>query len=284
MRKKNPIKISICNELFQSWPIERVFEYASQLGYDGVEIAPYTLADSVTEISPKRRTAIRRAAEENGIEIVGLHWLLMKPEGLYINHPDEIIRIQTQEYMEALIHFCADIGGKVLVHGSPHQRTVQEGWDVQEAWDLAKETFKVCLKTARKRNVLYCIEPLAHTRTNFINTVGEAMQLVKEMRHPNFKMVFDCGSSSVQEKSISIPLLRALESGYLRHIHANDANGRGPGFGEVDFVPILKMLMKNGYKGYISVEVFDFSPDPQTVASRSIGYLRGILETLTEKS
>jgi sugar phosphate isomerase/epimerase len=283
MRKKNPIKISICNELFQDWPIERVFEYASQLGYDGVEIAPYTLADSVTEISPKRRTAIRRAAEENGIEIVGLHWLLIKPEGLYINHPDEIIRIQTQEYMEALIHFCADIGGKVLVHGSPHQRTVQEGWDAQEAWDFAKETFKVCLKTARKRNILYCIEPLAHTRTNFINTVGEAIQLVKEMRHPNFKMVFDCGSSFVQEKSISIPLLLALESGYLRHVHANDANGRGPGFGEVDFVPILKMLLKNGYKGYISVEVFDFSPDPQTVASRSIGYLKGILETLAEK-
>jgi D-psicose/D-tagatose/L-ribulose 3-epimerase len=282
MRKKSPIKFSICNELFQGWPIETVFEYASQLGYDGVEIAPYTLADSVTEISPKRRTAIRRAAEENGVEIVGLHWLLMKPEGLYINHPDEIIRIQTQEYMEALIHFCADIGGKVLVHGSPHQRTVHEGWDLQEAWDFAKETFKVCLKTARKRNVLYCIEPLAYTRTNFINTVGEAIQLVKETRHPNFKMVFDCGSSSVQERSIPIPLLRALESGYLRHIHANDANGRGPGFGEVDFVPILKMLMKNGYKGYLSVEVFDFSPDPQTVASRSIGYLKGILDTLAE--
>src|SRR4030043_332242 len=231
MRKKSPIKISICNELFQGWPIEKVFEYASQLGYDGVEIAPYTLADSVTEISTKRRTAIRRAAEENGIEIVGLHWLLMKPEGLYINPPDEIIRIQTQEYMEALIHFCADIGGKVLVHGSPHQRTVQEGWDLQEAWDFAKETFKVCLKTARKRNVLYCIEPLAYTRTNFINTVGEAIQLLKETRHPHFKM-----------------------------------------------------LMKNGYKGYLSVEVFDFSPDPQTVASRSIGYLKGILDTLAETS
>jgi sugar phosphate isomerase/epimerase len=284
MKKKSPIKISICNELFQGWPIERVFEYASQLGYDGVEIAPYTLADSVTEISTKRRTAIRRAAEENGIEIVGLHWLLMKPEGLYINHPDEIIRIQTQEYMEALIHFCADIRGKLLVHGSPHQRTVQEGWDIQESWDFAKETFKIVLKTARKRNVLYCIEPLAHPRTNFINTVGEALQLVKELRHPNFKMVFDCGSSLIQEKSISIPLLRALESSCLRHIHVSDVNGRGPGFGEVDFVPILKILVKNNYKGYLSVEVFDFNPDPQTVASRSIGYLRGILESLTEKS
>jgi len=42
-------------------------------------------------------------------------------------------------------------------------------------------------------------------------------------------------------------------------------------------------LLNNGYKGYLSVEVFDFSPDPQTVASRSIGYLRGIFEALSEK-
>ena len=283
MNKRSPIKVSICNELFLGWPIDRVFGYAAQLGYDGVEIAPYTLADSVTEIPTKERKAIRHAAEDNGIEIVGLHWLLAKPEGLYINHPDEIIRIRTQEYIEALIHFCADIGGKILVHGSPHQRTVQEGWDFQQSWNFAKETFKVCLRTAQKRNVLYCIEPLAHMNTNFINTVAEGIRLVREIRHPHLKMVFDSRSASAQEKSVLEALLRALDSGYLRHIHVNDANGRGPGFGETAFVPILKSLIKHNYKGYISVEVFDFSPDPQTVASRSIGYLRGILETLTEE-
>lgn len=283
MNKKSTVKVSICNELFQGWAIDRVFEYAAQLGYDGVEIAPYTLADSVTEIPTKQRRAIRHAAEDNGIEIVGLHWLLAKPEGLYINHPDEIIRIKTQEYIEALIHFCADIGGKILVHGSPHQRTVQEGWDFQQSWNFAKETFKVCLKTAQKRNVLYCIEPLAHMNTNFINTVAEGIRLVREIRHPHLKMVFDSRSASAQEKSVLEALLRALDSGYLRHIHVNDANGRGPGFGETAFVPILKSLIKHNYKGYISVEVFDFSPDPETVASRSIGYLRGILETLTEE-
>jgi sugar phosphate isomerase/epimerase len=209
MSKKSPIKISICNEIFQGWPMERVFEYAAQLGYDGVEIAPFTLADSVTEIAAKERKAIRNAAEENGIDIVGLHWLLAKPEGLYINHPDEIIRIKTQEYIEALIHFCADLGGKILVHGSPHQRTVQEGWDFQESWNFAKETFKICLKTAQKRNVLYCIEPLAHMNTNFINTVAEGIRLVSEIRHPHFKMVFDSRSASAQEKSVSEALLRA---------------------------------------------------------------------------
>lgn len=283
MDNKNRIKISISNELFQGWPIEKVFKYAAQLGYDGVEIAPFTLADSVMDISQKRRNEIRRAAEVSGIEIVGLHWLLVKPEGLYINHPDEIVRIRTQEYIEALIHFCADIGGKILVHGSPHQRTVKEGWNTDESWKRARETFEVCLKIARRRNVIYCIEPLAHPFTNFINTVEEALQMVEEIRHPNFKMTFDCRSTYAQGESVPKVLLRALDARSLYHVHVNDANGRGPGFGETKFKPILKTLVENGYQHYISVVVFNFDPDPQTIASRSIGYLKGILEVLGDK-
>ena len=276
------MKISICNELFRGWPMDRIFSYAAQLGYDGIEIAPYTLADSVTEISHEKRRTIRRAAEENGIEIIGLHWLLVKPEGLYINHPDEFIRIKTQEYIEALIHFCADIGGKVLIHGSGHQREVQEKCTFREAWEWARETFEACLETARKRNVIYCIEPLTRASTNFINTVEEALRMVKEIRHPNFKMVFDCRSATTHEESIITALLRALESRALYHVHVNDATGRGPGFGETKFTPILKTLRESGYQRHISVEVFEYDPNPETIASRSIGYLRGILESLEE--
>ena len=277
------MKIAICNELFKGWAIERVFEYAAQLGYDGVEIAPYTLADLVTEIPMKKRKAIRRAAEKCGIEIVGLHWLLVKPEGLYINHPDDIIRIRTQEYIEALIHFCADIGGKLLLHGSPHQRTVQEGWKFEEAWERAKETFKVCSDVAQKRNVIYCIEPLTRTNTNFINTVEEALRMVKEVRHPHFKLMYDVRSGSENETSMVEGLLRALGSQHLRHVHVNDASGKGPGFGKTEFVPVLRTLRENGYQGFVSVEVFQFDPDPRTIASRCIGYLRGILDTLKDR-
>jgi sugar phosphate isomerase/epimerase len=275
------MKISICNELFRGWPMDN-FWLSAQLGYDGIEIAPYTLADSVTEISHEKRKAIRRAAEENGIEIIGLHWLLVKPEGLYINHPDEFIRIKTQEYIEALIHFCADIGGRVLIHGSGHQRKVQEKCTFREAWEWARETFEACLETARKRNVIYCIEPLTRASTNFINTVEEALRMVKEIRHPNFKMVFDCRSATAHEESIITALLRALESRALYHVHVNDATGRGPGFGETKFTPILKTLRESGYQRHISVEVFEYDPNPETIASRSIGYLRGILESLEE--
>ncbi|OGP93252.1 MAG: hypothetical protein A2157_20135 [Deltaproteobacteria bacterium RBG_16_47_11] len=277
------MKLSVCNELFSNWPIEKVFKYAAQLGYEGIEIAPFTLADSVTDISPEKRKAIRKAAENAGVEIVGLHWLLMRPEGLHINHPDEIIRIRTQEYIEALIHFCADIGGKLLIHGSGHQREVHEKCTFREAWEWARETFEACLETAAKRNVIYCIEPLTRTSTNFINTVDEALQMVKEIRHPNFKMVFDCRSATAHEESVMGALLRALESRTLCHVHINDASGKGPGFGETKLAPILKTLIEHGYQRHLSVEVFDFDPDPETVASRSIGYLQGVLEVLTEK-
>lgn len=123
------MKIAICNELFKGWTIDKVFDYASQLGYDGVELAPFTLGETAAEISAAERKRISKAAGRTGIEIVGLHWLLVKPEGLYINHPDAEVRKKTQNYLIEVINLCGDLGGKVLVHGSPNQRTVKQGWD-----------------------------------------------------------------------------------------------------------------------------------------------------------
>lgn len=274
------MKIGICNELFQGWPIAQIFEYAAQLGYRGVEIAPFTLTDSVRDVSSGERKEIRRAAEERGIEIIGLHWLLVKPEGLYINHPDPETRRRTREYLQELIHFCADLGGKILSHGSPKQRTIQEDWDFEEGWKRARETFEGCLPTAEERGVTYCIEPLTRSNTNFINTVEEALRLVEEINHPNFQLLVDCRSAEVNEGSAAEAVRKTLASGHLRHVHLNDASGRGPGFGEVAFSPILKELIKGNYSGWAAVEVFEFDRDPQTIASRSFGYLQGILETL----
>ncbi len=274
------MKIGICNELFEGWPLPQVFEYAARLGYGGVEIAPFTLSDSVRDISSGKRREIRRAAEDLGIEVIGLHWLLVKPEGLYINHPEPEIRRRTREYLQELIHFCADLGGKILSHGSPKQRTIQEGWDFEEGWKRARETFEGCLPAAAERGVTYCIEPLTRSNTNFINTVAEALRLVKEVNHPNFQLLVDCRSAEANEGSAAKALREALASGHLRHVHLNDVKGGGPGFGKVAFTPILKELIKGNYSGWASVEVFGIDEDPRTIASRSMGYLKGILEVL----
>jgi sugar phosphate isomerase/epimerase len=275
------MKISICNELFEGWGIERVFDYAAQLGYDGVELAPFTLGEKASDISAAGREKIRRAAEQAGVEIVGLHWLLVKPEGLYINHPDSAVRKKTRNYLRELIDLCGDLGGGVLVHGSPNQRNIKEGWNPADAWKYARETFQICGEAARERDVFYCLEALTTADTNFINSIDEAIRMVDEVGSPHFQTMFDCRSIHAGVKS-GLPrvLKAALATGKIRHVHVNDPNGRGPGFGDLQFAPLFKILKEADYSGYVSVEVFDFRPDPQTIAGRSMGYLHGICETL----
>jgi sugar phosphate isomerase/epimerase len=275
------MKIAICNELFEGWPIDNVFEYAAQIGYDAVELAPFTLAETAWDISSSERKRIVDAAKTAGVEIAGLHWLLVKPEGLYINHPDREIRQKTQNYLKGIIDLCGDLGGKILVHGSPNQRSLQEGWDPAETWKRARETFEICAEAAEKRGVFYCLEALTTADTNFINTIDQALQMVDEIGHPNFQTMFDCRSVSADATSdLARVLETALQTGKLRHVHLNDPTGRGPGFGDLQFAPLLEVLAEGNYSGYISVEVFDFKPDPRTIAGRSIGYLHGVCESL----
>jgi D-psicose/D-tagatose/L-ribulose 3-epimerase len=275
------MKIGICNELFEGWPIEEVFEYAAALGYDGVELAPFTLAATVDDISEGKRRTIRRAAAAAGIEIVGLHWLLVQPEGMYINHPDEEVCNRTRRYLEKLVHLCAELSGSVLVHGSPKQRSILEGWDPAETWKRARRTFEACSRAAEGHGVYYCLEPLSQIETNFINTVDEALRMVHEIAHPNLRVTFDCRSASHAETA-SLPQVveHLLKEGRLGHVHLNDSSGRGPGFGELKFLEALRVLRAGGYRGYASVEVFDYSPDPATIAARSGGYIQGLREAL----
>ncbi len=268
------VKFSVCNEMFENWKLSDVMRYASSIGYDGVEIAPFTICEDVTEVSRQERKAISEEAQSMGLEIVGLHWLLVKPEGLYINHPDDAIRTKTQRYMQELIRFCSDIGGSIMVIGSPKQRNVVEGITYQRAWELARSVFKECAKTAEEVGVTLCMEPLSPQETNFITTAEEAMRMIEEVGSPNFKLILDVKAMSSEDRDIPSIIRSARD--VLAHFHANDANRRGPGFGDTDFVPIAGALDEIGYRGFVSVEVFDFSPDPRTIASRSLEYLRRV--------
>ncbi len=273
------MKTSICNELFQGWPIEKVFDYAAGLGFAAVEIAPFTLGQTVDDISPAERKRIVAAAKAAGIEIAGLHWLLVQPEGLYINHPDQAVRQRTREYLEKLIDLCADLGGKALVHGSPQQRTVQEGWDYAECWKLARETWAVCGEKAGECGVTYCLEALTAQETNFLVSLEEAFRMADEINLPRLQAMFDCRAVSHNGSGdLTKDLEAALKTGRIGHVHLNDPNGRGPGFGGLKFAPLLKTLARAGYRDYISIEVFHFEPDPKTIAARSLGYLNGIME------
>src|SRR6476646_2487036 len=165
------MKFAICNEMFEGWPWERVCDFVRSLGYTGLEVAPFTLADSAEQVSTQRRRELREAAERRGVQILGLHWLLVKPSGLYVTHPDPAIRKRTSDYFVSLVHLCADLGGNVMIIGSPKQRNLLPGVSHDQAMEYAAEVFTPALGPASDRNITLAFEPLGPSEGDFMRTV-----------------------------------------------------------------------------------------------------------------
>jgi sugar phosphate isomerase/epimerase len=267
-------KYSICNETFRDWPQEKVFGFAAGCGYRGVEIAPFTIRNLVTEVSAEDRARLRREAQAAGVEIVGLHWLLAKTEGFHLTSPDQAVRRRTSEYLAKLAGFCADLGGSVMVFGSPKQRNLAPGVTRAEGLRHAAEVLRAVLPTLEKRGVVIALEPLSPKTTNFLTTAAEALELADLIDSPHCRLLLDCLAMS--SESVPIPELIGRYAPRLAHFHANDPNSLGPAMGTLDFTPIFKALRAAGYRGWISVEVFETGPGPEEVARRSIEYMKRV--------
>lgn len=266
------MKFAICNEIYQGWKIEDIFTHAAAVGYAGVEIAPFTLANAVTDLSATDRQRIRDAAARAGVAIVGLHWLLVKPEGLHLSHPDAGLRRRTAAYFVELVRCCADLGGAIMVIGSPKQRSVLPEVTRAQAWEWTAATLRDAVRCAEELGVTLCLEPLSPDETNFINTAAEALEFVQPFRSPRFQIILDVKAMCAEAKPI--PQIIRESWPHFAHFHANDRNRKGPGFGDVDFGPIAAALREVGYAGYVSVEVFRFEEGPDVIARRSLEYLQ----------
>ncbi|MGC8739145.1 MAG: sugar phosphate isomerase/epimerase family protein [Candidatus Hydrogenedens sp.] len=275
MSKK--IKIGICNEIFKEWnDMERTIKYVKDLGYDGLEIAPFTISKYVTDIPAETRKEIRNIAEKVGLEILGIHWVFVGPENVYLTHPDPEIRNYTAHYLKELANFCADIGGKIIVFGSPKQRNVMRDTSYNQAFNYACEVFAQAMPVCEKRDVTICMEQLTHWETNFCHTVEETIELIEAINHPKFQLLLDTKAMAFLQEPREVIIRKCAK--YLKHYHANDENLLGPGMGKVDFTPIVQALKDIRYTGYMSVEVFKFDLGPEKIATDSIQYLKKFLE------
>ena len=271
------MKFGLCQELYGDLAWEEQCRAMAELGYHGVEIAPFTLAPRVTDLSADRRRTIRARAEAHGLEVIGLHWLLAKTEGFHLTTGDAAVRRATSEYLVELARCCADLGGTILVFGSPAQRSLESGVSKERAFAHAAEVLRAAMPVCAELGVTVAFEPLTPKETDFVNTCAEACALIDLVGHPNLKLHQDV-KAMLGGESESIPALIAKYAEKTVHFHANDSNLLGPGMGETDFVPVFEALLRSGYAGYVSVEVFDYSPGPDVIARRSIEAMREALE------
>jgi len=271
------MRFAICNELFEGWDFDRVCQFVKSAGYDGLEVAPFTLAPSITDVTASRRAELRQQAADAGVEIMGLHWLLAKTEGFYLTSPDNEVRKRTAAYLVALAEACHDFGGDLMVFGSPKQRSLLPGVTRDQAFDLAADTFRQALPAVADFGVTLCMEPLSPAETDFVNTCDDALRLGAMVNHPNIVLHLDVKAMSSEPTPVTDLIRR--HGAKAGHFHVNDPNLRGPGFGDVDFVPIFEAIEDAGYDKWLSLEVFDYKPDPETIAQKSMDYMKDCMRT-----
>ncbi|HEX2542411.1 MAG TPA: sugar phosphate isomerase/epimerase family protein [Caldimonas sp.] len=274
-------RLSLCNEVLAPWSFVEQCAYASRLGYRGLEVAPFTLVDDPLTVTDAQAAQWARIAADHGLAVSGLHWLLVAPAGLSISSPDAAVRTRTLAVMHRLVELCAQMGGSYLVHGSPAQRNPVPGQRREDALALASEAWLSAGERASALGLVYCIEPLGRAQTEVVNTVDEALAIVRAAALPGLKTMLDTSSAGATEAEPLPELVdRVWQSGLLAHVQLNDRNRRGPGQGEDRFAPILAALARQGYAGWLAMEPFDYQPDGAGCAAHSIGYVRGLLEAL----
>lgn len=274
------MKFAFCNEMFVDWPFEKAFGVAREIGYEGVEIAPFTLLPNgwsaegidVRDLSSGQRETVRRQAEDAGLEIVGLHWLLAKTTGFYLTSPDPVVRGRTADYFKALVRLCADLGGTIMVLGSPQQRNLLPGVAYDEAEQHAAEVLRGIMPVCEDLGVTLALEPLGPAEGDFLLSANAAVRLAELVDSPLCRLHLDVKAMSTEAEPI--PDIVRGHGDWLAHFHANDPNLLGPGMGDVDFEPIFAALKDIDYQGWVSVEVFKYELGPEHIARRSMETMR----------
>ena len=269
-----PFRYAICNETFGEQPLDEACDLAAECGYGGIEIAPFTLASLATDISAAQRGEIRRTIARAGLDCVGLHWLLAKTEGFHVAHPEAAVRSRTVDYLGDLARLCHDLGGRVLVFGSPKQRSLLPGVSPEQAVTHIREVFTRLVPVLEATDTVVALEPLSPAETDVLTTAAETCRLIEAIGSPHVRLHLDVKAMAAEPTPT--PEIIVASAPYLKHFHANDENLQGPGFGAVDFLPIFQALDEISYAGWISVEVFDYAPGPERLTRESIGYMRRI--------
>jgi D-psicose/D-tagatose/L-ribulose 3-epimerase len=272
------LKHAMCNEAFESTPFVEQCRTLKSAGYEGIEIAPFTLAPDPMDITPEQRREYRRTMGDEGLQFVGLHWLMVSPKGLHVTTADKSLRDRSWRHIRNLIDLCADLGDDgVMVFGSPQQRSTTGGMTREQATNNYTDGLASVAPHAEERGVTVLVEALPVAQSDVVQTLAEAVSIVQRVNSPAVRTMFDTHNAVDEIEPHAVLVERYF--GFLRHVHVNEMDGRYPGTGDYDFGALFATLLRLGYPNWVSLEVFDFKPGAAQIAKESIAHLHEVTPT-----
>lgn len=272
---RSSFRWAICSETFAGMRFADACLAAARCGYTGIEVEPAHLSPDPVRLSASARKEVRQWMESAGVQFTGFHNALKAPAGLHLTTPDAALRTKSWDYFRGILDLAAELGPKPLIaFGSSRQRNALDGVPPAEAVKRLSEGLHGIAPQAKALGVTVALEPLAPHLCNVIHTLDEAMAIVREVRNPALQTMFDT-HNAVAERMPHGDVIRKYKAP-IRHVHLNELDGRYPGAGDYPFLPVLQALKDIRYSGWVSIEVFDFKPDGETVARRAMEHLKQV--------
>jgi sugar phosphate isomerase/epimerase len=231
------------------------------LGFEGVEVA-------IRDPGHVDVEALAAAAERSGIAVaaVGTGQAYVE-EGLSLTAPDEQVRVRAAARLLAQVSVARRLGALLivgLIHGPVPPET-----DRALAEERLLEGLGTVARAARTAGVRIVIEPINRYETNWLHTVDEVLDFIDRLGEDNVGVLPDTFHMNIEETDV--PSALRLGGRRVWHVHLADSNRRAPGWGHLDFAPVVRTLGEMGYTGFLSAEVL---PQPgvldaawQTVAT-----------------
>jgi sugar phosphate isomerase/epimerase len=270
---------SMCNEAFEGRPFAETCRAIRSAGYSGIEIAPFTLAERPADITAAQRREYRDIMASEGLAFAGLHWLMVSPKGLHVTTPDAALRARSWRHIAELIDLCADLGPNgVMVFGSPKQRSTVDGQTREAATRNYVDGLAGVAPHACARGVTVLVEALPANQSDVVQTLEEAAGIVREIGSPAVQTMFDV-HNAIDE---TLPHAELVDRYFdvIRHVHVNELDGRHCGTAGYDFKPVLDVLRRRNYAGWVSLEAFDFTPGAERIAVESLRHLEAEIAKL----
>jgi len=270
----------MCNEAFDKRPFAEGVRAIRCAGYTGIEIAPFTLAESPADVGAGQRREYRGVMAAEGLAFVGLHWLMVSSGGLHVTTPDSVLRQRSWNRVRQLIDLSADLGpGSVMVFGSPQQRSSTGGLSREEATQHFVDGLVSIAPLAESRGVTVLVEALPIGQSDVVQSLAEAAGIVRQIASPAIRTMFDVHNAVDEAEPHAALVDRYFD--LIRHVHVNELDGSHCGAGGYDYRPVLETLARRGYTGWISLEAFDFSYGGERIAAESLRHLESVIDQIS---
>ena len=247
------------------------------IGYPAVEIMADVPHAWPAYLLPEHKQAIRAALADNGLKISNINAFMMHAVDDHRQHfwhpswiePDYNYRRVRIDHTKRALTLAKELGAACVTTepGGP----VGKGESWEAAMDLFVEEVKPVAEHAEKEGVLLLVEPEPGL---LIETCAQAEEFMGRMTSPAIGLNFDIGHQYCVGEDPAVSVKRLAK--WIKHIHLEDIAATRihhhmiPGDGVIDFAAVLRAVRAIGYTGWVTVELYPYTDDPDHAARTAL--------------